>query len=238
MERSQFTFYRSYYEAIKTLPKKEQTAVLIAICGYALDKEEPKLTGTAGAIFTLIRPTLDTGWKKAMGGASGTPSKDNRKTAERQSKDAAKEREKEKEGEIEEEKEEEKEREREDECPPPMPPSPGGTPTCGPQPPGEQPKPVVRHKHGQYGWVQLSDEEYSSLLCSLGETELNRCITYVDESAQSNGNKNRWKDWNLVIRKCHREGWGLKQYGRRSDTGFETGNPFAEMLEEELRKRG
>ena len=41
-----------------------------------------------------------------------------------------------------------------------------------------------------------------------------------------------------MIRKCHREGWGLKQYGRRSDTGFETGNPFAEMLEEELRKRG
>ncbi|MFR8975581.1 MAG: DUF6291 domain-containing protein, partial [Eubacteriales bacterium] len=59
MERAQFTFYRSYYEAIRELPKKEQTAVLLAVCAYALDSEEPKLSGTANAIFTLIRPTLD-----------------------------------------------------------------------------------------------------------------------------------------------------------------------------------
>ena len=77
MKRLQFTFYRSYYDAIKVLPKKEQTAVLLALCAYALDKEEPNLTGTAGAIFTLIRPTLDSGWKKAIGGSRGTPQKDN-----------------------------------------------------------------------------------------------------------------------------------------------------------------
>ena len=103
MKRLQFTFYRSYYDAIKVLPKKEQTAVILALCAYALDKVEPNLTGTAGAIFTLIRPTLDSGWKKAIGGTRGTPHKDSEKIAERCDKDTAKEKEveKEKEGEIE-----------------------------------------------------------------------------------------------------------------------------------------
>ena len=103
LKRLQFTFYRSYYDAIKVLPKKEQTAVMLALCAYALDKVEPNLTGTAGAIFTLIRPTLDSGWKKAIGGTRGTPQKDNEKIAERCAKDTAKEKEgeKEKEGDIE-----------------------------------------------------------------------------------------------------------------------------------------
>ena len=68
--------------------------------------------------------------------------------------------------------------------------------------PAEDERPdVTRHKYGAYGWVRLSAEEYERLLDDLGEAELTRCITYVDESAQSNGNKNKWKDWNLVIRK-------------------------------------
>ena len=47
----------------------------------------------------------------------------------------------------------------------------------------------VRHQYGRYGWVKLSDEEYSRLLNDLGEAEVKRCIEYVDESAQSTGNK-------------------------------------------------
>lgn len=70
-----------------------------------------------------------------------------------------------------------------------------------------EPKPE-RHKYGEYGWVRLSDEEYSRLLSDFGAEELERCITYVDESAQSNGNRNKWKDWNLVVRKCAKNGWG------------------------------
>ena len=66
-----------------------------------------------------------------------------------------------------------------------------------------------RHKYGEYGWVKLTDAEYQRLLNDLGHAELQRCITYVDESAQSNNNRNKWTDWNLVVRKCHRDGWGL-----------------------------
>lgn len=72
---------------------------------------------------------------------------------------------------------------------------------------------AVRRKYGTYGWVRLSDDERDRLLDDLGEAELTRCITYVDESAQSNGNKNKWKDWNLVIRKCSRDRWGIRNAG-------------------------
>ncbi len=65
MKRDQFTFYRSYYEAIKTLPAKELKTALIAICAYALDEETPSLSGIANSVFALVRPTLDTGRKKA-----------------------------------------------------------------------------------------------------------------------------------------------------------------------------
>ena len=71
-----------------------------------------------------------------------------------------------------------------------------------------KPKPE-RHKYGDYGWVLLSQEQHARLLADLGPEELNRCIKYVDESAQSNGNKNKWRDWNLVVRRCAKQKWGL-----------------------------
>lgn len=73
----------------------------------------------------------------------------------------------------------------------------------------------VRHAHGEYGWVKLTDAQYEKLLQEMGPAELDRCITYIDEAAQKTGNKNKWKDWNLVVRKCYREGWG-KRYQQRS----------------------
>lgn len=69
------------------------------------------------------------------------------------------------------------------------------------------------HKRGEFGWVKLTDREYERLQKDLGQAELDRCIAYVDESAQRTGNKNKWKDWNLTIRKCSREQWGIRQNG-------------------------
>ena len=65
MKWDQFTFYRSYYEALKNLPKRDQTVVLMAVIGYALDETEPLLSGVPLSVFTLIRPTLDSGRNKA-----------------------------------------------------------------------------------------------------------------------------------------------------------------------------
>ena len=70
-QRGQFTFYRSYYEALKSLPKKEREPVLMAIIAYALDGESPALSGVGSAIFSLVKPTLDTGRKKAESGKQG-----------------------------------------------------------------------------------------------------------------------------------------------------------------------
>ena len=79
--------------------------------------------------------------------------------------------------------------------------------------PEETKKPVSR-KYGEYGWVLLTDDQYSKLVADIGEDNARRCIAYVDESAQGTGNKNKWKDWNLVVRKCHREGWGIRQWNQ------------------------
>lgn len=65
MERKQFTWYRSYYDALKEIPAEEFRDIVLAVCSYALDGEEPELSGVARAIFTLIRPTLEVGRSKA-----------------------------------------------------------------------------------------------------------------------------------------------------------------------------
>lgn len=74
MPRNQFTFYRSYYEALKNLPQKDQTKVLMAVCAYALDDEPPTLSGVPLSVFTLIRPTLDTGRNKSLNRKNKTKS--------------------------------------------------------------------------------------------------------------------------------------------------------------------
>ena len=65
MRRDQFTFYRSYYDALKTLPLRDFKAAVLAVCAYALDEEVSELSGVPSTVFTLIRPTLDAGRNKA-----------------------------------------------------------------------------------------------------------------------------------------------------------------------------
>ena len=70
--RNQFTFYRSYFDAIQELSKKDQSAIILAVCAYALYEVEPSgLSPTASTAFKLIRPTLDAGRKKAQSGKQG-----------------------------------------------------------------------------------------------------------------------------------------------------------------------
>lgn len=73
--------------------------------------------------------------------------------------------------------------------------------------------------HGAYGWVKLTDDQFQKLVADLGAEEVERCIQYIDESAQSSNNKNKWKDWNLVVRRCSREGWGRPRQTKQSGWG-------------------
>lgn len=107
MERNQFTFYRSYYEALKKLPKKDREAVCMAMFAYALDEVEPKLDGVPGAVFMLIKPTLDAGRNKAASRSGKT--KTNEEQPKNKSASTEEQTRKEKEGEKEREKEKENE---------------------------------------------------------------------------------------------------------------------------------
>lgn len=70
--RNQFTFYRSYYDAIQALSKRDQSALILAVCAYAIYEEEPKgLSNAAFTAFKLIKPTLDAGRRKAENGSRG-----------------------------------------------------------------------------------------------------------------------------------------------------------------------
>ena len=60
---------------------------------------------------------------------------------------------------------------------------------------------------GEFGWVRLTDGQYEKLADLMGYEELNRCITHIDELAQSTGNRRGWKDWYLLLRRCHNHRW-------------------------------
>lgn len=66
---------------------------------------------------------------------------------------------------------------------------------------------VCKKTYGEFGWVRLSDQEYTQLKEEMGQEQLLRCITYIDESAQSTGNRNHWLDWYTVLRRCYQKQW-------------------------------
>ena len=79
--------------------------------------------------------------------------------------------------------------------------NPGGTS------PLDTPPSNIKHKYGTYGWVKLTDKQYETLCKDFNKDLIDRVITKLDEYMQSNGNKNKYKDCNLVIRKAIRENW-------------------------------
>lgn len=216
MQRTQFTFYESFYKAVKRIKDPESRAQAYdAICAYALYGQEPNLdsfSDFSAIAFELIKPNLDSSRKKAENGKSGGSKKQNK------SKKEANKKQEQIESENEDKKEKEKENkiEIEKEC------EYNNTPIV---------EKVEKIKFGEYGWVKLKPEDYSRLISDYGESEVKRAIRYIDESSQSSGNKNKWKDWNLVVRRCIREGWGARQ--KQKDNG----NIFAELLEEERRMK-
>ena len=132
MKREQFTWYRSYYEALRTLPAKDFKMAVLAICAYALDEEVPDLSGVPYSVFTLIRPTLDSGKIKAANRlnrrkTNREQSENKTGTNEEQTDNKSEQTSKEKEGEGEREEESEREREGENDMLKILPPGGGNT---------------------------------------------------------------------------------------------------------------
>lgn len=72
MERESFLFYRSFYEAIKPLPRDIQGEIYSAIMEYALyGNLSERLKPVANSVFTLIRPILDANRQRYESGKNG-----------------------------------------------------------------------------------------------------------------------------------------------------------------------
>lgn len=66
--RDSFVFYRSFYEAIKELPKEQQAEVYHAVMEYSLNFNVIELSGIPHAIFTLIKPQIEANHKRYLNG--------------------------------------------------------------------------------------------------------------------------------------------------------------------------
>lgn len=75
LQRKQFTFYRSFFEAIETIPAKHHRADMYSmVCDYALNGNLPdmeKLTAIQKANMRIIMPLLDSARQKAEAGQLG-----------------------------------------------------------------------------------------------------------------------------------------------------------------------
>lgn len=75
MQRTQFTFYESFFKAVSRIKKKQDRAdAYDTICAYALYQEEPNLDTASDAVaiaFELLRPVLDKAKERAESGKKG-----------------------------------------------------------------------------------------------------------------------------------------------------------------------
>lgn len=70
---------------------------------------------------------------------------------------------------------------------------------------------IKRKKYGEFKRVLLSDKEYQRLINEFGEDFIKNQIKLLDEYIESNNNKNKYTNFNLVLRKSIRENWFKKQ---------------------------
>lgn len=69
-------------------------------------------------------------------------------------------------------------------------------------------------KYGTYKRIKLTDDEYKRLIEDYGEEFIKQQIEKLDEYIESNNNKNKYTNFNLVLRKSIREKWFEKKETR------------------------
>lgn len=67
-----FIYYRSFAEAMRTLPAEDFKNLMVALTDYALDGVIPEdLTGVIGGMFILMKPQIDANNRRAENGKKG-----------------------------------------------------------------------------------------------------------------------------------------------------------------------
>ena len=75
-------------------------------------------------------------------------------------------------------------------------------------------KEIYKERYGTYGRVKLTVDEYLRLVNEFGEDFIKEQINLLDEYIESNNNKNKYTNFNLVLRKSIRENWFNKKEKR------------------------
>lgn len=65
----------------------------------------------------------------------------------------------------------------------------------------------IYNKYGTYQRIKLTDKQYNKLVEDYGKDFIDNQIELLDEYIQSNNNKNKYTDFNLVLRKSIRNNW-------------------------------
>lgn len=65
----------------------------------------------------------------------------------------------------------------------------------------------IYNKYGTYGRIKLTNKQYNKLVEDYGKDFIDKQIELLDEYIQSNNNKNKYTDFNLVLRKSIRNNW-------------------------------
>lgn len=65
----------------------------------------------------------------------------------------------------------------------------------------------VKKSFGVFRRVKLTETEYQRLIEEFGEQFINEQIERLDEYVETNNNKNKYSNFNLVLRKSIRENW-------------------------------
>lgn len=105
-QRKQFTFYASYYRALRALPQEQRLAAYDAVLDYVFLGVEPALAEGAFAAFALIQPFLDTALVRSRKARQSKEQEQEKEQDKEQEKEQGKEQEKDKEQDKEKDKEE------------------------------------------------------------------------------------------------------------------------------------
>lgn len=76
----------------------------------------------------------------------------------------------------------------------------------------------TKKAYGEYGRVKLTENQYKKLCEDFNKDTIDNQIMLLDEYVESNNNKNKYSNFNLVLRKSIREGWFKKTENKMIQT--------------------
>ena len=91
------------------------------------------------------------------------------------------------------------------------------------------PKKDTKKSYGEYGRIKLTDKQYEKLCEDYDKLFIDNQIKLLDEYVESNNNKNKYSNFNLVLRKSINENWFKSKQLKQHETKTFS-NPFMEAL--------